>query len=78
MLFRSGLPAWVESGATSAYPFSVKPHKPLSMDDLKRILDGRAAFYSKAEITLDTSGQTPEQSLQALSASVRKAMARAA
>ena len=49
-----------------------------AMDDLKRILDGRAAFYSKAEITLDTSGQTPEQSLQALSASVRKAMARAA
>ena len=49
-----------------------------AMDDLKRILDGRAAFYSKAEITLDTSGQTPEQSLQALSASVRKAMARTA
>ena len=49
-----------------------------AMDDLKRILDGRAAFYSKAEITVDTSGQTPEQSLQALSASVRKAMARAA
>ena len=48
------------------------------VDDLKRILDGRAAFYSKAEITVDTSGQTPEQSLQALSASVRKAMARAA
>ena len=47
-----------------------------AMDDLKRILDGRAAFYSKAEITVDTSGQTPEQSLQALSASVRKAMAR--
>ena len=49
-----------------------------AMDDLMRILDGRAAFYSKAEITVDTSGQTPEQSLQALSASVRKAMARAA
>ena len=49
-----------------------------AMDDLKRILDERAAFYSKAEITVDTSGQTPEQSLQALSASVRKAMARAA
>ena len=49
-----------------------------AMDDLKRILDGRAAFYSKSEITVDTSGQTPEQSLQALSASVRKAMARAA
>ena len=31
------LPAWVESGTTRAYPFSVKPDKPLSMDDLKRM-----------------------------------------
>ena len=49
-----------------------------AMDDLKRILDGRAAFYSKADITIDTSGQTPEQSLAALQAGVRKAMARTA
>ena len=26
-----------------------------AMDDLRRILDGRAAFYSKADATLDTS-----------------------
>ena len=31
------LPAWVESGTTHAYPFSVKPDRPLSMDDLKRM-----------------------------------------
>ncbi|MCZ8218564.1 MAG: helix-turn-helix transcriptional regulator [Acidovorax sp.] len=49
-----------------------------AMDDLKRILDGRAAFYSKADITIDTSGQTPEQSLAALQAGVRKATARTA
>ena len=49
-----------------------------AMDDLKRILDGRAAFYSKADITIDTSGQTPDQSLQALQAGVRKVMAQAA
>lgn len=49
-----------------------------AMDDLKRILDGRAAFYSKADITIDTSGQTPEQSLAALHAGVRKSTARAA
>ncbi len=48
-----------------------------AMDDLKRILDGRAAFYSKADITIDTSGQTPEQSLAALHAGVRKAATRA-
>lgn len=49
-----------------------------AMDDLKRILDGRAAFYSKADITIDTSGQTAEQSLQALQTAVRKVMAQAA
>lgn len=49
-----------------------------AMDDLKRILDGRAAFYSKADITVDTSGQTPEQSLAALHTGVRKLTARAA
>jgi XRE family transcriptional regulator, aerobic/anaerobic benzoate catabolism transcriptional regulator len=49
-----------------------------AMDDLKRILDGRAAFYSKADITIDTSGQTPEQSLHALQSSVRKVMAQPA
>ena len=49
-----------------------------AMDDLKRSLDGRAAFYSKADITIDTSGQTPEQSLAALHMGVRKATTRAA
>jgi XRE family transcriptional regulator, aerobic/anaerobic benzoate catabolism transcriptional regulator len=49
-----------------------------AMDDLKRILDGRAAFYSKADITIDTSGQTPDQSLRALQSSVRKVMTQAA
>lgn len=46
-----------------------------AMDDLKRILDGRAAFYSKADITIDTSRQTPDQSLQALQAAVRTLVA---
>ncbi|MFN4117557.1 helix-turn-helix transcriptional regulator [Acidovorax sp.] len=46
-----------------------------AMDDLRRILDGRAAFYSKADITVDTSGQSPEQSLQTLLARVRASMA---
>jgi len=31
------LPAWVESGTTRAYPFSVKPDSPLNLDDLKRM-----------------------------------------
>ena len=32
-----------------------------AMDDLKGILAGRAAFYSKAEFRLDTSAQPLEQ-----------------
>ena len=27
------------------------------MDDLRRILEGRAAFYSKADLTIDTAGK---------------------
>ena len=30
-----------------------------AMDDLRRILAGRAAFYSKADLSVDTSGQRP-------------------
>ncbi len=46
-----------------------------AMDDLRRILDGRAAFYSKADLTVDTSGHTPQESLVQLCTGVRKAMA---
>jgi XRE family aerobic/anaerobic benzoate catabolism transcriptional regulator len=33
-----------------------------AMEDLKRILAGRASLYAKAEATVDTSGQTVEES----------------
>ena len=42
-----------------------------AMQDLKRILDGRAAFYSKADLTIDTHGQTLQQSFDALRTAVR-------
>lgn len=45
---------------------------PEAMEDLRRILDGRADFYSKADLTVDTSHQTPEQSLQRLVQGVRQ------
>ncbi|MDQ6629774.1 MAG: transcriptional regulator, partial [Pseudomonadota bacterium] len=38
-----------------------------AMDDLRRILAGRAAFYSKADAALDTSNRTVRQSFKALS-----------
>ena len=45
---------------------------PEAMEDLRRILDGRADFYSKADLTVDTSQQTPEQSLQRLVQGLRQ------
>jgi len=43
-----------------------------AMDDLRRILNGRAAFYSKADVTVDTSGESPAQSFRTLCAAVRR------
>ena len=43
-----------------------------AMDDLRRILTGRAAFYSKADITVDTSGHGLAESFQTLRAAVRE------
>ncbi|HJV68500.1 helix-turn-helix transcriptional regulator [Ideonella sp.] len=45
-----------------------------AMEDLKRILAGRAAFYSKAELRLDTSAQPLEATFFALRGLVREAL----
>ena len=45
-----------------------------AMDDLRRILQGRAAFYGKAEFRLDTSAQPLEPTFQALRQLVREAL----
>jgi XRE family aerobic/anaerobic benzoate catabolism transcriptional regulator len=45
-----------------------------AMEDLRRILNGRAAFYSKADLSVDTSGKTLAQSFQALRTVARQAM----
>jgi XRE family aerobic/anaerobic benzoate catabolism transcriptional regulator len=45
-----------------------------AMDDLKTILAGRAAFYSKAEFRLDTSAQALEPTFLALRRLVRDAL----
>jgi XRE family transcriptional regulator, aerobic/anaerobic benzoate catabolism transcriptional regulator len=41
-----------------------------AMDDLRRILAGRAAFYGKADARIDTSGRTLDEALAALQAVV--------
>ncbi|MET3494092.1 helix-turn-helix transcriptional regulator [Variovorax boronicumulans] len=45
-----------------------------AMEDLRRILNGRAAFYSKADLSVDTSGKTLAQSFQALRGVTRQSM----
>ena len=45
-----------------------------AMEDLRRILNGRAAFYSKADLSVDTSGKTLAQSFHALRAVARQSM----
>jgi XRE family aerobic/anaerobic benzoate catabolism transcriptional regulator len=45
-----------------------------AMDDLKRILAGRAAFYSKAEFKVDTSAQALDASFVLLRQVVREAL----
>ncbi len=37
-----------------------------AMDDLKRILAGRAAFYGKADVSFDTSGKSTDAAVDAL------------
>ena len=49
-----------------------------AMEDLKAILAGRAAFYSKAEFRIDTSAQPLLETFQILRAMVRRALALAA
>jgi XRE family aerobic/anaerobic benzoate catabolism transcriptional regulator len=44
---------------------------PKAMDDLRSILTSREALYAKAELAIDTSGQTIAQSLDALVRALR-------
>ena len=49
-----------------------------AMDDLRRILDGRSAFYSKADLTVDTSGHGLAESLEQLRTGVLRLRTRRA
>ena len=53
-------------------PMSASPE---AMDDLRRILAGRAAFYSKADLQLDTSAQPLQPTFEALRTLVRERLA---
>ena len=43
-----------------------------AMEDLKRILEGRSAFYSKADVAINTSAGTVDQAFAQLRDAVRK------
>ena len=43
-----------------------------AMEDLKRILEGRSAFYSKADLAINTSGRSEDQAFEALRTLVRQ------
>lgn len=43
-----------------------------AMEDLRRILEGRSAFYSKADLCVNTSGRTEDQAFDALRGAVRQ------
>ena len=49
-----------------------------AMNDLRRILESRAAFYSKADAVFDTSEMNPEEALAALREQLRDVIAAAA
>ena len=46
--------------------------RPEAMEDLKRLLEGRSAFYSKADLSIDTSAQDADESFKRLKTEVRK------
>ena len=54
-------------------PMAGKVGKPEAMDDLRRILLGRAAFYGKADLRVDTSGRSVGEAFAELGAAVRAA-----
>ncbi len=49
---------------------------PEAIEDLKMILEGRAPFYAKADMTFDTSAQPEEETFQALRTRLRSVIQR--
>jgi XRE family aerobic/anaerobic benzoate catabolism transcriptional regulator len=45
-----------------------------ALEDLKLILEGRSAFYAKADMTFDTSAQSLDDSFQALRKQLRSVL----
>jgi XRE family transcriptional regulator, aerobic/anaerobic benzoate catabolism transcriptional regulator len=77
LLLSSCMVVWVAASAEEhmARVIAQGDHRPMddnneAMEDLRRILQGRAPLYGKADITLSTSGKTVDQSLEELSSAI--------
>ena len=77
MLFRSWLKALPEDHLSRvAAQGDMRPMagSEEALEDLKRILDGRSAFYAKADLVFDTSAQPLEDSFVSLRRLIRQAL----
>jgi XRE family transcriptional regulator, aerobic/anaerobic benzoate catabolism transcriptional regulator len=74
LLLSSCIVAWLKTTPEEhmARVIAQGDHRPMddnneAMEDLRRILQGRASLYGKADITLDTAGKNVQQCLDELS-----------
>jgi len=77
LLLTSCLVVWLSASPDEhmARVIAQGDHRPMddnneAMEDLRRILQGRAQLYGKADIALSTSGKSVQQSLEELSSAI--------
>ena len=77
LLLSSCLVAWLKTTPEEhmARVIAQGDHRPMddnneAMEDLRRILQGRAPLYGKADVTVDTAGKSIQQSLEELNAAL--------
>ncbi|NMM39190.1 MAG: helix-turn-helix transcriptional regulator [Glaciimonas sp.] len=82
LLLSSCIVAWLKTSPEEhmARVIAQGDHRPMddnneAMEDLRRILQGRASLYGRADITLDTSGKSIQQSLEELNDALKSNIA---
>ncbi|MBC8008126.1 MAG: helix-turn-helix transcriptional regulator [Prolixibacteraceae bacterium] len=77
LLLSSCLVAWLKTTPEEhmARVIAQGDHRPMddnneAMEDLRRILQGRAPLYGKADVTVDTAGKSIQQGLEELNAAL--------
>ncbi|NMM27359.1 MAG: helix-turn-helix transcriptional regulator [Glaciimonas sp.] len=82
LLLSSCIVAWLKTSPEEhmARVIAQGDHRPMddnneAMEDLRRILQGRASLYGRADITLDTAGKSIQQSLEELNDALKSNIA---